>query len=93
MPEDAIFFLVPEDDAAFAERVIASAMQTVRHGRNAYLHHLRVTDLPELPSESTGLPVGLRRTSFNWDSSIATQEVCGPDGEWRPVDPPEPVDE
>lgn len=93
VPDDAIFFLVPDDDPSFAERVIIAATGSARRGHNVYLHHIRLADLPELPSERTGPPVGMRRTRFNRDGSIAEQEVCGPDGEWHQVDPPEPVDE
>ena len=93
VPEDAVTYLLPDDDPAFVEQELAAAADSARRGRDVHLHRVHVADLPELATEPSGPPVGLRRTFFEWDGSIASQELCGPDGEWHKVEPPEPVDE
>jgi hypothetical protein len=93
IPNDVLLVLLPDDDDAYVEREVARAARSARRGDNVYLRHVHVADLPELPTEPTAPPAGLRRTFFEWDGSIASQEIRGADGEWHPVEPPEPVDE
>ena len=47
-PTDALLFLLPDDDPAYAEREIALGAAMARKGEDVYLRHIRVADLPEL---------------------------------------------
>lgn len=93
VPDGTITLLLPDADPSFVERELTAATNMVRRGFDVYLHHVRVTDLPELPAAPAEPTAGLRRTMFAWDGSIASQEIRGADGEWHRVEPPEPVDE
>jgi hypothetical protein len=94
VPDDAVFFLVPDDDGAFAERVIAMAAATARRGRNVYLHHVRLADLPELiePEYELGTAPGTRRATYEPETGeVLTNQVLGADGEWRDSEEPFPI--
>ncbi len=94
VPEEAVFFLVPDDEPAFAERVIAMATASVRHGHDVYLHHVRVVDLPELPNPERpiGTEPGTRRATYDPDTGdVLTNQVLGEDGEWHDTDEPLPT--
>lgn len=93
IPRGVMLFLLPDDDPEFVKREVAAAADSARRGQDVYLRHVRVAELPELPEKPGGPPVGLRRTFFDRDGAIARQEVCGPDGAWHAVEPPEPVDD
>ena len=47
MPSDALLFLLPDDDPAFAEREIALGAEIARRGQDVYFRHIRTADLPE----------------------------------------------
>ena len=46
-PTDALLFLIPDDDAAYAEREIELGAEIARKGQDVYLRHVRIADLPE----------------------------------------------
>ncbi|HKG26141.1 MAG TPA: hypothetical protein VKB09_10865 [Thermomicrobiales bacterium] len=47
IPTDALTFLLPDDDAAYAEREIAIGVEIAKKGQDVYFRHIRVADLPE----------------------------------------------
>lgn len=87
IPFGVVLFLLPDDDPSFVERELVVGADAVRRGKNVYFKQIRVADLPEPTPVSTEPIPGRRRTFFNWDGSVASQEVTGPDGEWHPVEP------
>lgn len=92
--KDALLFLLPDDDADFAEREIAAAASSARHGRNVYLHHVRVAQLPELaePSSPLGSDPGTRHATVDPDTgAVLTDQILGEDGAWHDTDEPFPI--
>lgn len=47
IPFDVMLFLLPDDDPTFSEREIAAAATAARAGRDVYIRHVRVADLPD----------------------------------------------
>jgi hypothetical protein len=94
VPEDAIFYLVPDDDPTIAEHAIAAATASARRGHNVYLHHVRVADLPELPERTIrlGEEPGTRRATYEPETGeMLTNQILGEDGEWHDTDEPFPI--
>ncbi|MGH2535743.1 MAG: DUF5647 family protein [Thermomicrobiales bacterium] len=46
IPDGATLILIPGDDPALAEANLAMAIGEVRKGRNVYIRHVRLADLP-----------------------------------------------
>jgi hypothetical protein len=92
--EDALLFLLPDDDPTFVEHEITAAIDSARRGHNVYLHHVRVADLPELPerTRAIGTEPGTRRATYDPDTGdIVSNQVLGEDGVWHATDDPFPI--
>lgn len=92
--DDAVLFLLPDDDPTLLEQEIAAATESAKRGHNVYLHHVRVADLPELP-EAAGRWLeqpGTQRATFDPETgTLLTNRILGADGEWRDSDLPLPT--
>jgi hypothetical protein len=97
IPNGVHLVLLPEGDPAHVEYEIELGLAALRRGENVYFRHVATDELERWRTIDTGeggdgAGVGLRRTLFNWDGSIASQAMLGADGEWHPVDPEDQSD-
>ena len=90
IPKDVMLFLLPDDDPAFVEREVALAATAARRGKDVYLRHVRLADLPEL-SPPTGPQPGDRRATYDpATGGVLSNQILGPDGHWHETDLPLP---
>ena len=88
IPRGVTFHLLPDDDPAFVEREIALAA-AAREGKDVYLRHVRVADLPPSRPPRGDRP-GDRRVEYGPDGTITANLVYLADGEWHETDAPPP---
>ena len=89
IPRGVTFLLLPDDDPAFVEREIALAAAAAREGKDVYLRHVRVADLPPSRPPRGDRP-GDRRVTYGPDGTITANLVYGADGAWHETDEPPP---
>lgn len=89
IPRGVTFLLLPDDDPAFVEREIAVAAAAARRGKDVYLRHVRVADLP--PSRPPrGSRAGDRQVEYDPSGTITANLVYAADGTWHATDDPPP---
>lgn len=93
VPEDALLFLLPDDDSEFTEQEIAAAAHSARRGMDVYLHHVYASNLPDLadlPGPLEPQP-GYRQATFDPETgAVLTNQIFGADGLWHDTDLPLP---
>ena len=89
VPANASVVLLPDDDPGAFEANLAMAADLTRKGRNVYLRHFSLANLPE-PAPSIGPSVGDRRATFDAAGNLVASLVYGADGKWHQTNDPPP---
>lgn len=92
VPVGASVVLLPDDAEDTFEANLAMAIELARSGRDVYLRHVRLAELPE-PAPPLGPSVGDRRVTYDEAGNPITHLVYGADGAWHHTDAPSAPDE
>jgi len=85
VPDGASIVLLPDDDPASLDANLAMAAELARNGRNVYLRHIRLSELPE-PGPATGANPGDRHVTYDGKGKVRANLVYGADGAWHPTE-------